>query len=65
MKAEIISIETAKIMAAIEKENKELQERIDKASEYIEKNSWYCCKDNKEELARLEIEELQKILKGE
>lgn len=38
MKGEFISIETARIQAEIEKENKELQERIDKAIEYIEKH---------------------------
>lgn len=31
MKGEFISIETAQIMADMEKENKELQQRIDKA----------------------------------
>ena len=35
MKGEFISIETAQINADIERENKELQERIDKAIEYI------------------------------
>lgn len=35
MKGEFISIETAQIIADIEKENKELQERIDKAIEEI------------------------------
>jgi hypothetical protein len=38
MKGEFITIETAQIMADIEKENKELQQRIDKAIEYIENN---------------------------
>lgn len=35
MKGEFISIETARIMADVEKENKELQQRIDKAIKYI------------------------------
>lgn len=39
MKGEYISIETSKIMADIEKENKELHEKIDKAIEYIEENA--------------------------
>lgn len=40
MKGEFISIESAKINADIEKENKELQERIDKAIEYIKENTY-------------------------
>ena len=39
MKGEFLSVETARIMADIEKENKELQERIDKAIDYINHNS--------------------------
>ena len=35
MKGEFISIEILQIMSDIEKENKELQERINKAIEYI------------------------------
>ena len=35
MKGEYISIETLEIMSEIEKENKRLQERIEKAVEYI------------------------------
>lgn len=35
MKGEYISIETLEIMSEIEKENKRLQERIDKSIEYI------------------------------
>lgn len=38
MKGEFISVETARIMADIEKENKNLQKRIDKAIEYINKH---------------------------
>ena len=34
MNYEVISIETARIMAEIEKENKELQDRIDKAYKF-------------------------------
>ena len=36
MKGEYISVETAKIMAEIEKENKEYQEIIEKLIEYID-----------------------------
>lgn len=35
MKGEYISIETSKIMGEIEKENKELQQRIDKAIKFL------------------------------
>lgn len=38
MKGEYISIETSKIMADIEKENKKLHDRIDEAIEYIEQH---------------------------
>lgn len=64
MKGEYLKLETVKTLAELLNENKELQERIDKAIDYIKNNSWYCYKDNEEELARLEIEKLLKILKG-
>lgn len=38
MKGEYISIETLKMYQEIEKENKELHEKIDKAIEYV--NTW-------------------------
>ena len=38
MNGEYISIETARITQELEKENKKLQERIDKAIEYILEN---------------------------
>lgn len=37
MKGEFISIETTQIMADMEKENKELQQRIDKAIGYVKR----------------------------
>lgn len=63
MKGEYISMETSKIMADIEKENKELHDRIDKAIEYIQwqqENPQY---DNV--WRKWECESLIKILKGE
>ena len=42
MKGEFISIETAQIMADMEKENKELQQRIDKAIEYYKMHQQEC-----------------------
>ena len=39
MNGEYISIETLRTYQEIEKENKELQERINKATEYIKNNS--------------------------
>ena len=60
MKGEYISIETSKIMADIEKENKELHDKIDKAIEYIEDNS-----TNTYLLKSFDIDMLLEILKGE
>lgn len=65
MKGEYISIETARIMADIEKENKELQKRIDEAIELIKEAGCYdeelktFCDDIWEELP-----DLLNILKG-
>ena len=44
------------------KENKKLQQRIDKAIEYIKNNAWYMYKDDEEILDRVGIEELLEIL---
>lgn len=38
--------------------------RIDKALKYIEKNAWFCYKDNEEVIDRVATEELKDILKG-
>ena len=72
MKGEYISIETARIMADIEKENKELQDRINKAIEYIEDNTHCFSTDTKEIYFSIETETdeeffntLENILKGE
>ena len=43
---------------------KELEERIDKALEYIEKESWFMYKDDKLVIDRTPVEELLNILKG-
>lgn len=48
----------------LRKENKLLQDRIDKAIEYIEKESWFMYKDNKLVIDRTLAEELLNILKG-
>lgn len=56
MKGEYISIETAKIMGVIDKENKELQDKIDKAINYI-----YELKSNCDEKA---LDKIIEILKG-
>ena len=40
MEGEYISIETLRIYQEIEKENKELQEKINKAIQYIKNNTW-------------------------
>lgn len=71
MKGEFISIETAKINADIEKENKELQERIDRAIDHIRK----CCNmDSKwvnlhfdyaqNDMRSEDVDELLNILEG-
>ena len=56
MKGEYISIETSKIMADIEKENKELYDRIDKVNNYVQ--------EQKQEIEKLNniINELEKYL---
>ena len=46
------------------KKEKELQERIDKAIEYIENESYFMYKDNERVLDRVGIEKLLDILKG-
>lgn len=65
MKGEYISIETSKIMADIEEENKELHDRIDKAIEHIEEtiNKW----EDYEQYYEVVQEDkfILKILKGE
>lgn len=56
MNGEYISIETAKIMGVIDKENKELQDKIDKAINYI-----YELKSNCDERV---LDKIIEILKG-
>ena len=70
MNYEVISIETARIMADIEKENKELQDRIDKAVKYLLKNKLYNFKYDEEELFEITTDkkakdDLLNILQGE
>lgn len=70
MNYEVISIETARIMAEIEKENKELQDRIDKAVKYLLKNKLYKFKYDEEELFEITTDkkakdDLLNILQGE
>jgi hypothetical protein len=63
MKGEYISIETSKIMADIEKENKELHEIIEKAIKYIEQGIWSNGIDEEKQYS-LHIPTLLEILKG-
>lgn len=67
MKSEYISIETLKIMADMEKENKELHDRIDKAIEKINILNEHLCENKALQLAQLikNQKEVLKILKGE
>ena len=70
MNYEVISIETARIMADIEKENKELQDRLDKAVKYLLKNKLYNFKYDEEELFEITTDkkakdDLLNILQGE
>ena len=39
-----------------------LQEKIDSAIKYIKENSWYCYKDNEENLDRIGIEHILELL---
>lgn len=58
MKVEILTIETTKKIASLEKANKKLQKKIDKAIEMIEQNEWYT------KLRKTFINNLLKVLKG-
>lgn len=58
MKGEIVSLKTAKAIMKLQEENKELQQRIEKAIKYLEP-----LKDG--EIGSYEINEILKILKGE
>lgn len=40
----------------------ELQNKIDKTIKYIKENSWYCYKDNEENLDRIGIEHILELL---
>ena len=65
MKGEIISIETLRIYQAIEKENKELQEKIDKAIEYITTEQLYTNYQwGKSQYSKI-LKDLLNILNGE
>lgn len=64
MRGELISMETLKIMKAIEIENKELQDRIDKALKYM--NNYIELEDAPiNERIKIEFEEVISILEGE
>ena len=70
MNYEVISIETTKKIAKLEKENKELQERIDKVIKYLLKNKLYKFKYDEEELFEIITDkkakdDLLNILQGE
>lgn len=55
MKGEYISIETSKIMADIEKENKELHDRIDKAIDYIDKLLYFGIRNENIDLNEIKL----------
>lgn len=59
MKGEFITIETAQIMADIEKENKELQQRIDKARKYLSTLKTYPF------MEKFYIKDVENILRGD
>lgn len=64
MKGEYISIETSKIMADIEKENKELHDRIDNATAFIEVGRTFKNEETRKEVDYI-FNNLLEILKGE
>lgn len=55
MKGEYISMETSKIMADIEKENKELHDRIDKAIDYIDKLLYFGIRNENIDLNEIKL----------
>lgn len=55
MKGEYISIETSKIMADIEKENKELHDRIEKAIDYIDKLLYFGIRNENIDLNEIKL----------
>lgn len=67
MKGEFVSIETARINADIEKENKELQQRIEKAIFYCKEeiyNNYINSFENTQKVAKGVRDDLLKILGG-
>ncbi len=59
-------LECSKIRVwSLERKNNELQQRIEKAVEYIKENAWYMNKDDEEILDRVGIEGLLDILNGD